>query len=160
MKVKEGSLQEPGGYMNDVCINVNIEMDQLGNVGKWPAYQTAEAAAADVAVPTPVVIPPHETVKVDLLLSFGIKEGYQIMMFPRSSLLVKKGIMQPVSIIDSDYTGHVHVPLHNLTNETVYLDKGERVAQIQVMPVYNCTSFEHLNKERGQEGFGTTGETA
>lgn len=160
MKAKEGSLQEPGGYMTDVCINVNIEMDQEGNVGRWPTYQTAEAAAADVAVPTLVVIPPHKTVKVDLLLSFGIEKGYQIMMFPRSSLLVKKGIMQPVSIIDSDYTGHVHVPLHNLTDEPVYLEKGERVAQIQVMPVYNCTSFEHLNKERGQEGFGTTGEIA
>lgn len=146
--------------MTDVCINVNIEMNQVGDIGRWPIYQTAEAAAADVAVPVNVVVPPHETVKVDLLLSFGIEKGYQIMMFPRSSLLVKKGIMQPVSIIDSDYTGHVHVPLHNLTDKPVYLEKGERVAQIQVMPVYNCTSFERLNKERGQEGFGTTGEIA
>ena len=144
--------------MTNVSINVNVEMDQLGNVGIPPAYQTAEAAAADVAVPMPVVIPPHKTIKVDLLLSFGIEEGYQIMMFPRSSLLVKKGIIQPVSIIDSDYTGHVHVPLHNLTNEPIYLDKGERVAQIQVMPVYNCTTFNHLNKERDQNGFGGTGK--
>jgi len=131
-----------------------------GIIGINPVYKTTGAACADVAIPVKVALPPHETTVVDLWVGFEIPEGYKVVMYPRSSLLVKRGIMQPVSIIDSDYSGqHVHVPLHNMTNTTIFLEAGERVAQIECVPAYDCEDWQHDNTERAKEngGFGSTG---
>ena len=126
--------------------------------GKKPVYKTAGAACADVAVPYDCIIREHETEKIDLMIGFEIPYGYKIIMYPRSSLLVKKGLMSPVSIIDSDYSGqHVHVVLHNLTNQAVRLQAGERVAQIECVPVVDCDDWEHECNARDPNGFGGTG---
>lgn len=123
-----------------------------------PVYSTKEAACADVAIPMDVALPPHECTKVDLWVGFEIPKGYKIVMYPRSSLLVKRNIMQPVSVIDQDYSGqHVHVPLYNMGSTTVLLKKGERIAQIECVPAYNCEDWAHSNIQRGEGGFGSTG---
>lgn len=129
--------------------------------GIMPVYKTKGAACADIAVPEEVTVPAGKTIMVDLWVSFEIPAGYKIVMYPRSSLLVKRGIMQPVSIIDSDYSGQrVHAVLHNVTDSDVTLKAGERVAQIECVPVYDCTEWHHENKERNavNGGFGSTGD--
>ena len=139
---------------------INLHTDGNGNTGIMPVFKTKGAACADVAIPSKTPILAHETAKIDLLVSFDIPEGYKVIMYPRSSLLVKRGLMQPVSIIDSDYKGHVHVPIHNLTNTTIFLDAGERVAQIECVSAPGADTFENVaveNAERDQNGFGGTG---
>ena len=129
-----------------------------GIIGLAPIYKTKLAACADIAVPMKVVIPAHKFVRVDLWLGFEIPEGYKIIMYPRSSLLDKKGLMQPTSIIDADYSGQrVHAPLFNMTDEDVVLEKGERVAQIECVPRYDCDDWLRDNVDRGFGGFGSTG---
>lgn len=128
-------------------------------LGKKPVFKTRGAACADVAVPTEVVIDAHSSVLVDLWIGFDIPEGKKIIMYPRSSLLITHGLMQPVSIIDSDYKGHVHVPLFNLTNSVVKLEAGERVAQIEcVAAMPHISDWECNYVERDQNGFGGTGK--
>lgn len=130
-----------------------------GIQGINPEYQTKDAACADIATPVKIVIPPHKSVKQDLWIGFEIPRGYKIVMYPRSSLLIKRGLMQPVSIIDSDFSGQpISVPLHNLTDEEVVIEAGERVAQIECVPAYDCVSWAHKNVVRGQGGFGSTGK--
>lgn len=125
-----------------------------------PVYMTKGAACADVTIPEEVALLPGSCTLVDLWIGFEIPAGYKIVMYPRSSLLVKRGIMSPVSIIDNDYSGqHVHVPLYNLTSSTIFLKQGERVAQIECVPAYDSEDWEHTNKERAKVngGFGSTG---
>lgn len=134
--------------------------EENGAEGFNPVYQTAGAACADVALPKALTLEPGEIAKVDLLISFDIPATYKIVMYPRSSLLIKKGIMSPTSIIDSDYKGHVHVPLANISGKTVHFEKGERVAQIEAQALdCNITydGFIVQHKERDQNGFGGTG---
>lgn len=131
-----------------------------GIIGINPVYKTKGAACADVALPKPLVVLPHETACPDLWIGFEIPVGYKVVMYPRSSLLVKRGLMSPVSIIDQDYSGQrVHFPVHNLTNQPVRLEKGERVAQIECVPAYDCEDWQHDNIERAPAngGFGSTG---
>lgn len=126
--------------------------------GIKPVYQTKESACADVAIPFETVIPAGKSVKIDLWIGFEIREGYKIVMYPRSSLLIKKGLIQPVSIIDSDYSGqHVHAPIYNPGKEDVVLEAGERVAQIECVPAYDCKDWERKKEQRGEGGFGSTG---
>ena len=129
---------------------------------------TKGAACADMFLPADVTIPPMDIskslkdniVKVPLDVSFDIPSGFKIVMYPRSSLLIKRGLIQPVSIIDEDYHGNVHAPLVNITNEPIELKAGERLVQIELqraMPKVIC-DWDTVESERDQNGFGGTGK--
>ena len=63
-------------------------------------------------------------------------------------------------VIDADYRGEVIVALHNDSEETQYVDPGERIAQLVVIPYWNgnWNEVEELDDtERGDKGFGSTG---
>lgn len=129
---------------------------------------TKGAACADMFLPADVTIPPMDIskslkdniIKVPLDVSFDIPSGFKIVMYPRSSLLIKRGLIQPVSIIDEDYHGNVHAPLVNITNEPIELKAGERLVQIELqlaMPKGIC-DWDAVESERDQNGFGGTGK--
>lgn len=130
----------------------------LGPHGKVPVYKTRQAACADVFLPEDVTIEPGKVACPGLQLGFSIPAGNKIVMYPRSSLLVKFGIMQPTSIIDADYSGmEIHVPLYNTTDKPVTLKAGDRVAQIELHEYERILDWNFEDNER-TGGFGSTGE--
>jgi len=132
--------------------------DENGCTGKAPVYKTKEAACADMSLPREVHIEPGEVVRIDLLVGFEIPNGKKLIVYPRSSLLFKYGIMSPTSIIDSDYSGkHVHFIAINLGKEPVVFDKGTRVVQVDCVPCEQVADWERENTER-TGGFGSTGK--
>lgn len=139
---------------------VPCKVIKLNDNALEPVYMTDGAACADVAIPCDITINPGQCAVVPLGLGFDIPLFFKIVMYPRSSLLTKYGIMQPTSIIDHDYSGkEVHAPLFNATNSVIVLQKGTRVAQIECVPVYDCTSWPRKLVER-TGGFGSTGKGA
>ena len=138
-----------------VCA-VNVQL--AGNGTKLPVYSTTEAAAADCYIPEAVMLAPGEIKKVPLGIRFDIPEGYCVKMYPRSSLLIKKGLMTPVSIIDSDYHGEVSAPLINLSTETITIAEGERICQIMLEEVLTMINIKRIRVARDQNGFGGTGK--
>lgn len=130
----------------------------LGPNGKVPAYKTKQAACADVYLPEDVTIEPGKVACPGLQLGFEIPAGNKIVMYPRSSLLVKFGIIQPTSIIDADYSGmEIHAPLYNATDKPVTLKAGDRVAQIELQEYLRVLDWNFESNER-TGGFGSTGE--
>lgn len=130
----------------------------LGPNGKVPVYKTKQAACADVFLPEDVTIEPGKVACPGLQLGFEIPAGNKIVMYPRSSLLVKFGIIQPTSIIDADYSGmEVHAPLYNATDKPVTLKAGDRVAQIELQVYTRVLDWNFESNER-TGGFGSTGE--
>ena len=130
----------------------------LGPNGKLPVYKTKQAACADVFLPEDVTIEPGKVACPGLQLGFEIPAGSKIVMYPRSSLLVKFGIIQPTSIIDADYSGmEVHAPLYNATDKPVTLKAGDRVAQIELQEYTRVLDWNFESNER-TGGFGSTGE--
>ena len=130
----------------------------LGPNGKVPVYKTKQAACADVYLPEDVTIEPGKVACPGLQLGFEIPAGSKIVMYPRSSLLVKFGIIQPTSIIDADYSGmEIHAPLYNTTDKPVTLKAGDRVAQIELQSYTRVLDWKFESNER-TGGFGSTGE--
>ena len=130
----------------------------LGPHGKVPVYKTKQAACADVFLPEDVTVEPGKVACPGLQLGFNIPAGAKIVMYPRSSLLVKFGIMQPTSIIDADYSGmEIHVPLYNTTDKPITLKAGDRVAQIELHEYERVLDWNFEDNER-KGGFGSTGE--
>lgn len=63
-------------------------------------------------------------------------------------------------VIDSDYRGELIVALHNHSQFSQILHRGDRIAQLIVQP-YVDIELEEVDEldetERGSNGFGSTG---
>lgn len=129
-----------------------------------PQYETIGASGMDVRanISESINIEPlgRALIKTGLFLEMEI--GLECQVRPRSGMALKKGItvLNTPGTIDADYRGEVGVILVNLSNETVTIEDGERVAQLVFCKVeqVQLLEVEALNEStRGEGGFGSTG---
>ena len=129
-----------------------------------PQYETIGASGMDVRanLTESISIEPlgRALIKTGLFLEMEI--GLECQVRPRSGLALKKGItvLNTPGTVDADYRGEVGVILVNLSNETVKIEDGERVAQLVFCKVEQVQLNEvaELNEStRGAGGFGSTG---
>ena len=84
-------------------------------------------------------------------------------IFARSGKATKQGLRPAncVGIVDSDYRGEVIVPLYNDSDKTQKVEKGEKIAQLIILP-YVTWDIQIVNElddtARGEGGFGSTGK--
>ncbi len=70
------------------------------------------------------------------------------------------GIVNSPGTIDADYRGEIFVPLINLGQEPVEIERGMRIAQLIIAPIQRISWREVSQLEdsaRGDGGFGHTG---
>lgn len=131
-----------------------------------PRYETALAAGADVraAIPEdqPITLAPGERYMVPTGLAMALPPGWEAQMRPRSGLAAKHGIscVNSPGTIDADYRGEVKVILINHGTEDFVINRGERIGQMVIAPVFQAL-FEEADEldetSRGTGGFGSTG---
>lgn len=114
-------------------------------------------AGADVYLKEDVVLPGNTTVKIPLGFGLQLPDGYAAYIYPRSGL-ASKGIVCELPPIDSGYTGEIHAIVTNNTEVRVKLLKGERIGQLVIMPIIIADFITEDIKERGANGFGSTGQ--
>ncbi len=74
---------------------------------------------------------------------------------PRSSLAVRCGLDTLAGVIDADYTGEIKVVLINHGQEDVRIYKGDKIAQLVILP-YAVLMEEAEVTEIRNGGFGST----
>lgn len=105
------------------------------------------------------VYPDIGSAVVDTGVHMMIPDGYVGMIKSKSGLNVKHGLIAE-GVVDANYTGSIVVKLYNLSNETYYFKKGDKITQIVILELPICTlikSVELDETERGNKGFGSTG---
>ncbi|GAA0874209.1 dUTP diphosphatase [Wandonia haliotis] len=129
-----------------------------------PAYETPLSAGVDLRANSthPITLQPMERALVKTGFFLEIPAGYEAQVRPRSGLALKKGItvLNSPGTIDADYRGEIGVILINLSNESVTLENGERIAQLVFAKVEQATwevTSDLSETERGAGGFGSTG---
>ena len=98
-------------------------------------------------------------VTIDTGVHIAIPKGYVGMIKSKSGLNVKYGLTAE-GVIDSGYTGAVCVKLYNHTSNAHCFAKGDKIAQLVIMPISDeaLELVDHLDEtERGDGGFGSTG---
>lgn len=100
---------------------------------------------------------PHETKKIPLGLGLCLPDGYAACVFPRSGLS-SQGITCEMPPIDSGYRGEIHAIVTNHTDNKVYVNNGDRIGQLVIFPVVLADFVTETGKERGENGFGSTGK--
>jgi len=130
-----------------------------------PSYNYPTDSGFDLHSTESIMIPPLSRMVVGTGLKFNIKDGYEIQIRPKSGLALKQGltVLNTPGTIDSGYDGEVKVILYNSTQNTIKVDKGQKIAQACVCPVANgrwinpVEVSEISGKDRGDKGFGSTG---
>jgi len=151
-----------------------------------PRHAKPGDAGMDLTTREKVSLAPGETVTVGTGVAVEIPDGYVGLVFPRSGLGARGiNLSNCVGVIDSGYRGEIKVPLHNnhhvdnvlvnmgedvfgaefplrvkLKGESMTVERGERVAQLVVVPVVQveCMQVDELSdSERGSGGFGSSG---
>lgn len=128
-----------------------------------PQRQTLDSAGYDLSAYERVVIEPKTIQLVPTGLKVQLEKDEVLLVYPRSSLGIKKGLMMSngVGVIDRDYfnndnnEGHIMVPLYNFKDEPVIVEKFERIAQ-GVFQTFLKTSNDQPVSQTRQGGFGSS----
>ncbi|MCL1908509.1 MAG: dUTP diphosphatase [Holophagaceae bacterium] len=134
-----------------------------------PDRATPNSAGMDLRAALPegelVVLLPGDRFLVPTGLIMAIPEGYEGQVRPRSGLALKHGVtvLNSPGTIDSDYRNEVGVLLINHGQAPFEIKRGDRVAQLLISPVPECSwsqvkSTDKLGStKRGRGGYGSTG---
>ncbi len=142
---------------------MKIKIKRINNSLPLPEYKTSGAAAFDIYSRENCTIPAHGQFKIPSNLIVATPPGYVLLIFSRSSLAPRKGLMlaNSVGVIDSDFCGptdEILVSVYNLTDKDVAVEKSERIAQ-GIFVKYEQSEWEEVkeveNPDRGS--FGSTG---
>lgn len=131
------------------------------------AYATEHSAGLDLRAcidTDELEIGPGEKAAIPAGVAIEVHEasvaGY---IFSRSGLGTKEGltVSQGVGVIDPDYRGEIKVSLLNTSGEVRRIKRGQRIAQLVFMPIFQAilNPVDELGEtDRGAGGFGSTGK--
>lgn len=98
-------------------------------------------------------------------LKFAIPRHYEVQIRPKSGLALNQGItvLNTPGTVDEGYTGEIKVIVFNTTQKPITIPVGMKIAQAVLCPVASgrFVVLEEVddveNKDRGENGFGSTG---
>ncbi|MCC6646582.1 MAG: dUTP diphosphatase [Polyangiaceae bacterium] len=136
-----------------------------------PARRTPSSAGLDLSARAFVVdgverdrisLAPGERALVKVGVALALPAGHVGLVCPRSGLALAHGVgvVNGPGVLDEDYRGEVGVLLINHGAAKVELSRGERVAQLVVLPapLVEAREVDSLDEtRRGDGGFGSTG---
>ncbi|MFQ5967892.1 MAG: dUTP diphosphatase [Acidimicrobiia bacterium] len=127
-----------------------------------PARAHPGDGGVDLSAREAARLAPGERAVVPTGLAVAIPPAFAGLVVPRSGLAAHSGIgvVNSPGLVDSGYRGEIKVILINLGSEEVKIERGDRIAQLVVVPV-DLAEFvetdELPNTGRGADGFGSTG---
>lgn len=97
-------------------------------------------------------------------VAVAVPAGHAGLVTPRSGLAARYGlgVVNGPGVVDAGYRGELKVILINHGEDEIALERGERIAQLVVVPVVD-QEFVEVDQlppsERGDGGFGSTGRS-
>jgi len=130
-----------------------------------PRYQSEQAAGMDLqcASTEPIVLRPLERKLFPTGLYIELPAGYEAQVRPRSGMALRMGftVLNTPGTIDADYRGEIGVIGINLSQDTITIQPGDRIAQL-VVSKYESAEWveveELASSKRGNGGFGHSGK--
>ena len=92
-------------------------------------------------------------------IALALPLGTVALVADRSSM-AKRGVKTAGGVIDAGYRGELHIVLWNLSSTPIELKRGDRIAQLLILPVATPAPVEQESLDetaRGTKGFGSSG---
>jgi len=141
---------------------MKIPLQRLDNGLPVPAHAHPGDGGIDLCARSACELEPGERGVVATGIAVAIPDGYAGFVTPRSGLAARHGIsvVNGPGLVDAGYRGEIRVVLVNLSSEAFVIERGDRIAQLVVVPVA-VQDFEVVDElpatRRGSGGFGSTG---
>jgi dUTP pyrophosphatase len=146
-----------------VSAGVELLVQMLDDALPAPARAHADDAGLDlVAREAATIAPGGGPVVVPTGIAVALPPGYCGLVCPRSGLAARHGVgvLNGPGVIDAGYRGEIRVVLHCVGPEPVEIARGDRIAQLLVVPAAlpALTFVDALpGTVRAENGFGSTG---
>lgn len=129
-----------------------------------PCRATSGSAGYDFCSSVSASLSPGQSVTIPTGIKCWVKQGWTLMIFPRSGLGFKYRavLANTVGIIDSDYynnaknEGHIMIKICNDGYHILDINIGDRIAQGIFVP-FGITKSDEVTETRNG-GFGSTGK--
>lgn len=113
-----------------------------------------------------ITLQPHQRVNIPSGIKAEVPQGYALIAYNKSGVSLNYGLDVGATVVDEDYEGVIHLSLVNTSNDKVQIKFGQKIIQFLLIPVLYekvelVESEEDLftrNSERGEGGFGSTGD--
>jgi dUTP pyrophosphatase len=124
-----------------------------------PTRAHADDAGLDLYAFENGVIAPGAGLLARTGIAIALPAGTVGLVADRSSM-AKRGVKTSGGVIDAGYRGEIHIILRNVTTEEVRFERGERIAQLLILPCLTPAVAETTDLDethRGAKGFGSSG---
>lgn len=142
---------------------MKLRVKKLVDDAILPKYAHPGDAGLDLFAVEATVLEPGATGLVKTGVSIELPEGTEAQVRPRSGLALKHSltVLNSPGTIDEGYRGEVGVIMINHGKTAFHIEKGMKIAQMLVKPVYTVDVEEVKelsDTSRGAGGFGSTGK--
>ena len=178
--LRQDSLEESIEFLVNECSELQKEVNEyrqqeetklilnfkkLSPTAITPTKAHTTDAGFDLYADEDVVLKYGETTAILTNIAIELPEGYVADVRPRSGLTLYSGLRVHYGTIDSGYRNGIGIICENgdhgaLCNRTVRIKKGQKIAQLVILPIPEITlqEVEELSdSDRGVNGFGSTG---
>lgn len=162
---KEGNINPTtrNDIVDELEIHPKLKVKRINSSSSIPNYAHEGDSGFDLSSAIDLTLFAGETKAIPTGLAFGIPEGYEIQIRPRSGLSSTTKLRVVLGTVDQNYSGEIRVILENSDSNNVgkiKITKGMKIAQAVLAPVARA-SFEEVaeleESNRGTKGFGSTG---
>lgn len=118
--------------------------------------------------PARLVVPPGQNAVIPSGIKVEIPYGYMGLFLNKSGVASKSKVLIGAQVIDTFYSGEVHIDLHNVGDTDFVFEPGQKLAQMVLVPVLSCDLIDVEEDDlyewmkdgdhRGEGGFGSTGK--
>lgn len=155
MKKKEPVKRMAPGGLDVHCLRLRDD-----EIWRLPEKAFDSDAGADLTISRHVTINPNGRAQLPTNMAIAIPDGFYGQVLARSSTFHKRGLVVHSGVIDSGYRGEVMIVVFNPGPRAVFVQEGERLAQIILLPVTRAAYKPErtlAKGERAEKGFGSTG---
>lgn len=135
-----------------------IKVKKLNSEAKLPHRAHATDSGADIFALEETILLPRAITNVRTGIALELNDGTSGCVWGKSSV-ESKGIKVMAGLIDAPYRGEIIVCMYNLNDIPFTFEKGQKIAQLVVLPTL-YPAFEEgeiSDTKRGGGGFGSTG---
>jgi dUTP pyrophosphatase len=140
---------------------MQIKIKKLNPDAILPAYAHPGDAGLDLYSLEEYTLQPDERKALSTGIAIELEPDYVALVKDRSGLALKHGVHTLAGVIDAGYRGECKIVLINHGAQAYTVKKGDKIAQLLIMPVAQVKVKEVVelsDSSRGSAGFGSTGK--
>ena len=142
---------------------MSLKVKRLTETAKLPVKNQEGDMGYDIFSDEDITLTTNKKDKISTGIAIELPKGYGAFLVGRSGLTSKTLLRINLGVIDNGYRGELHIMndiIYKGSNETVRIEKGDKIAQMIILPIFDgeVVEVDEVSEtDRGDKGFGSSG---